>query len=183
MGKIEALCREYERQVRLRWDPTLAGPQRVWFAAYLPDQERRLRLRIPLFEETTRKAGHGWNHVDLTTWFAQWMANHDYREAYFANPDRLELALKDFAAFVADMLRSQLESAGADDHTVVSVSGVGSLFGVARVSKLVEDVAGSVRGRLLVFFPGQHEGGNYRLLDARDGWNYLAVLIAAANGE
>jgi hypothetical protein len=26
-------------------------------------------------------------------------------------------------------------------------------------------------------FPGQFERNNYRLLDARDGWNYLAVPI------
>ena len=30
---------------------------------------------------------------------------------------------------------------------------------------------------LSIFFPGQYEQNNYRLLDARDGWNYLAVPI------
>jgi hypothetical protein len=35
-----------------------------------------------------------------------------------------------------------------------------------------------VRGRLVGFFPGQYEQNNYRLLDARDGWNYLAVPIS-----
>jgi hypothetical protein len=34
-----------------------------------------------------------------------------------------------------------------------------------------------IQGRLVVFFPGQFERNNYRLLDARDGWNYLAVPI------
>jgi len=34
-----------------------------------------------------------------------------------------------------------------------------------------------IAGRLLVFFPGEHEGNSYRLLDARDGWNYLAIPI------
>ena len=34
------------------------------------------------------------------------------------------------------------------------------------------------RGRLVVFFPGQYEQNNYRLLDARDGWNYMAVPIS-----
>jgi len=29
-----------------------------------------------------------------------------------------------------------------------------------------------------VFFPGQLEQNNYRLLDARDGWNYMAVPIS-----
>ena len=34
-----------------------------------------------------------------------------------------------------------------------------------------------VRGRMVVFFPGEYVDNNYRLLDARDGWNYLAVPI------
>ena len=38
-------------------------------------------------------------------------------------------------------------------------------------------------GRLLVFFPGEVEGNNYRLLDARDGWNYLATPITADKGR
>jgi len=43
-------------------------------------------------------------------------------------------------------------------------------------------VESSIRGRLLVFFPGEYENNNYRLLDARDGWNYLAVPITAREG-
>jgi hypothetical protein len=42
---------------------------------------------------------------------------------------------------------------------------------------VLEDVNSAIRGRLLVFFPGRHDGSNYRLLDARDGWNYLAAGI------
>ena len=34
-----------------------------------------------------------------------------------------------------------------------------------------------VTGRLVVFFPGEYEQNNYRLLDARDGWSYMAVPI------
>jgi hypothetical protein len=40
-----------------------------------------------------------------------------------------------------------------------------------------------VAGRLLVFFPGQREGNNYRLFDARDGWNYLALPIEAREDD
>lgn len=183
MGKIEALCDAYDKQVRLRWDPTLAGPQRVWFLVYSPDQERRLRLRLPLFETATIGAGHKWRHVDLTTAFARWMSDHEYREAYFASPERLELALKDFGRFVADEVRDHLKASGVDDQTVVAILGIASLFGLTRVSELVQEVVPFVRGRLLVFFPGQLEGSNYRLLDARDGWNYLAVPITAENGD
>jgi hypothetical protein len=38
-------------------------------------------------------------------------------------------------------------------------------------------VESDIRGRLVVFFPGHLERSNYRLLDARDGWNYMAVPI------
>ena len=43
-------------------------------------------------------------------------------------------------------------------------------------------VEGDIQGRLLVFFPGVYEQNNYRLLDARDGWNYLAVPITSQRG-
>jgi hypothetical protein len=33
------------------------------------------------------------------------------------------------------------------------------------------------KGRLLIFFPGEFEQNHYRLLDARDGWDYLARPI------
>jgi hypothetical protein len=57
------------------------------------------------------------------------------------------------------------------------VFGVGALYGFARVSRVLKLIEGDIRGRLVVFFPGQYEQNNYRLLDARDGWNYLAVPI------
>ena len=184
MSSIEGLIAAYDRFVRLPWDQTLAGPQKVWFAIYEPTQERRLRPRIAEFEVATKNAGHGWAHVDVTDAFAQWMAGHDYRDEYFKEPSFLELALKEeFATHVIDLVRQVLTAPEVDERTVVAVSGVGSLFGLMRVSVLVEAVAPIVRGRLLVFFPGQHDGSNYRLLDARDGWNYLAVPITAAEGS
>jgi len=50
------------------------------------------------------------------------------------------------------------------------------------VSDLMSAVDSSIRGRLLAFFPGEFENNNYRLLDARDGWNYLAVPITTREG-
>jgi hypothetical protein len=49
-----------------------------------------------------------------------------------------------------------------------------------RVSSLMERVEDTVRGRLLVFFPGEYTGNVYRFMDARDGFNYLAVPITSA---
>ena len=47
---------------------------------------------------------------------------------------------------------------------------------------LHQRVADRIGGRFLVLFPGSYERGNYRLLDARDGWNYLAIPITIPEG-
>jgi hypothetical protein len=179
MSEIEGLLRAYEQFVRLPWDRTLAGPQKVWFAMYDPNQERRLRLRVPEFKVATESAGHGWLAIDLTDTFAVWMSQHEYRESYFEEPEDLELALDDYATYVADLVVQQMRAPTVDVNTVVAIVGIGSLFGLTRASALLEKIAAAIKGRLLVFFPGQHDGANYRLLDARDGWNYLAIPITA----
>ncbi|MBT5711673.1 DUF1788 domain-containing protein, partial [Candidatus Poribacteria bacterium] len=66
---------------------------------------------------------------------------------------------------------------------VVALLGVASLYGFTRVSELVRDVEQVIHGRLLVLFPGTKSENNYRLLDARDGWNYLAHGITAHGGD
>jgi hypothetical protein len=105
-----------------------------------------------------------------------------YAETYFEEPDSLDTNLSDFVASVSQRVIETLEAAGVDEQTVVAVYGVGSLCGFMRVSQLVSAVERSIRGRLLVFFPGVHEGNTYRFLDARDGWNYLAVPITSDEG-
>lgn len=180
MNRIEALRTAYARYVSLPWDKALAGPQRIWFAVYEPSDERRLRLHLPGFEIAAKQAGHGWRRCDLTDAFARWMAAQDYREAYFESPEDLRNPHPEFEGFVASRVRQELEA--VDKDTVVALSGVASLFGLMRVSRLMELVEDSIRGRLLVFFPGAYEDNNYRLLDARDGWNYHAVPITAAGG-
>jgi hypothetical protein len=74
------------------------------------------------------------------------------------------------------------ELASSDSNTVVAISGVASLFGFMKVSRLMQMMEDNIPGRLLVFFPGSYENNVYRLLDARDGWNYHAVPITAAGG-
>jgi len=48
-----------------------------------------------------------------------------------------------------------------------------------RVSSLIDRVEDSVPGRLLTFFPGEYAGNVYRFMDARDGFNYMAVPITS----
>jgi hypothetical protein len=185
MSAVDDLRRAYAARVQLPWDPSLAGAQRVWFVVYDPALERRLRLHLGEFENATLEAGHGWRHVDLTDAFAHWMAAHRRREAYFRDPDKAKYALDQFETALREQLRAALAADDVDAGTVVAVSGLASLFGLVRVSPLIASVAGDVRGRLVVFFPGHYDERSYfRLLDARDGWDYLAVpIVADAAGE
>jgi hypothetical protein len=179
MARIEDLADHYGRHIATPWQRTVAGAQRVVMVAYDKEMERVLRARLGEFETRTRAAGHEWHEVDLTTAFSTWLAADDYRDAYFESPDDLQLKLEgEFSEFVAEKIRTALTRADVGDSAVVAVLGVGSLFGFARVSQVLKLVEGDVRGRLVVFFPGHFEKNNYRLLDARDGWNYMAVPIS-----
>lgn len=176
MSRIDDLAALYGRQIGLPWQRTIAGAQRVIMVIYDKELERSLRARLGEFEQKTRAAGHGWAEFDCTRLFAEWMAQDEYREAYFESPDDLALKLDgEFTEHVATALRHLLQS--CDDNTVVAVTGVASLFGFMRISNLVRAVEPDIKGRLVVFFPGTKDGNNYRLLDARDGWNYLAYSI------
>ncbi len=177
MGRIEDLAERYSHHISTPWQRTVSGAQRVVMVVYDPDLERTLRARIAAFETATRAAGHDWYLVDLTDAFATWMAADEYRDAYFESPDDLQLKLDaEFSDYAAVRVREILQRP-ASEKSVVAVMGVGTLFGLTRMSKVVSLIERDIRGRLVVFFPGQYERNNYRLLDARDGWNYLAVPI------
>lgn len=179
MTAMTVLRSNYQRFAALPWDRTLAGAQKVWFALYDPVDERRLRLHVPEFELATKEIGHTWKAVDLTDSFAHWMGRHEYRDAYFAQPEDMANELQSFAETVAEELRAALTTPDVDANTVVAVIGAASLYGLTSVSQVLETVVPAIRGRLLVFFPGHKDGNIYRLLDARDGWNYLAIPITA----
>jgi hypothetical protein len=178
MARIEDLAERYGRHISTPWQRTISGAQRVVMVVYDKELERTLRARKLLFEGATREAGHDWLEVDVTDAFARWMASDEYREDYFASPEDIQLKLDaEFTADVATGIRKGLVGAEVTPNTVVALFGVGSLFGLTRVSQLLKLIERDIRGRLVVFFPGQFDGNNYRLLDARDGWNYLAVPI------
>lgn len=177
-NKIERLARSYERFCALPWEQSLAGAQRVWFAVYDKTDERRLRAHLGEFDIATTRALHTWHAVDLTNSFGRWMAENEYHESYFERPSDLNLLLPEFEQSVAAEILNVLKGP-ADEKSVVAVYGVACLFGLAKISNIVKHVAPLIRGRLLVFFPGEYENNNYRLLDARDGWNYHAIPLSA----
>ena len=178
MSRIDRLIEHYRAHIALPWRQDLAGAERAIFIVYDKAEERRLRARRERFELATKETGHGWLTCDLTDAFATWMADLEYRESYFEFPEDLNLKLdEDFLDYSAGRVRNQLARPEADANAVVAIFGVASVFGFARVSELMQAVQNDIRGRLVVFFPGEYENSNYRLLDARDGWSYLAVPI------
>lgn len=178
MARIEDLAELYGQHIATPWQRTVAGAQRVIMVVYDKELERVIRARKGEFETRTRAAGHGWFEVDVTTAFASWLASDEYRDAYFESPQDLQLKLDaEFPEFVADRIRAVLSDGEVNENSVVAVFGVASLFGFARVSQVLKLVESDLKGRLVVFFPGQYDQNNYRLLDAQDGWNYMAVPI------
>jgi hypothetical protein len=178
MARIEDLADRFGRHIASPWQRTVSGAQRVIMVVYDKELERTLRARKVAFETAARQAGRDWYELDISNSFAAWMAADDYREEYFASPEDLQLKLQaEFSEYVAERLRAELTSAGVTDNSVVALFGVGTLFGFARLSHILQMVEADIQGRLVVFFPGHLERSNYRLLDARDGWNYMAVPI------
>lgn len=183
-SKVTKLISAYRLHLTVPWQSGLAAIQRVIFAVYDKTDELRLRANVDEFALATQQAGKHWLLIDVTNAFPHWMAAQEYRDAYFECPEDLagyqSGELTEFVAALTGQLRARIQNEATPD-SVVALLGVGSLFGLARVSSVIEGIKDAVPGRLLVFFPGEHhpESHTYRLLDARDGWNYLAVPLQA----
>jgi hypothetical protein len=176
MGRIEQLAKRFEDHISLPWQQHLAAPEKTRFVVYPKEEERRLRARRDLFRQACEKHQHGWRSVELDLVFADWMTGQEFAAEYFAFPEDLRQKLDtEFTAHVGAVIRKELEAATAND--VVGVFGVGTLFGFAHVSNMLKHLEGQVRGRLVIFFPGSYDSNVFRLLDARDGWGYMALSI------
>lgn len=108
--------------------------------------------------------------------FPDWLAGYEYREAIFKEPEffSANTELEDLAV---TRVRAACTSEDTDANSVVAIVGLATLFDFIRVSSLIERVEDSVRGRLFVLFPGEYTENVYRFMDARDGFNYMAVPI------
>ena len=179
MATFEDLARHFQRQVALTWRNNLAPDYRVWILWYDHVLERRVRGRLHEFEAIAQVAGHGWHHLDLAQEFGCWVAKHEYFDTLLDMPEEIHGALPAFADHLTGLLKAALAATGPND--LLAVTGTGSLFGVASISALLKTVVADIPGRLLIFFPGRHQAGTYRLLDAREGWNYRATPIPAAD--
>lgn len=179
-SKIDSLLYNYDKIINEPWSITLSGQEKVWFLVYDPSEQRKMDLRIGDFERYTKRAGKNWLEINLKSCFPQWMSAHQYRQKYFEKPkfiaDQIE---SDFKKYVISYLQEKLNDPAADENTVVAVTYVSSLFGFLLLSDILKLISPDIKGRLLVFFPGEFSNNHYRLMDARDGWNYLARPIFA----
>lgn len=106
------------------------------------------------------------------------MSKHDYKEEYFSNPEYVVDQLEaEFIPFAIQFIKDGLSKMEQDQDTLVAIRDVSALFGFARLSEVLKNCDKDIKGRMLIFFPGEFEHNQYRLLDARDGWDYLARPI------
>ena len=177
MGRVEDLAERFGRHMQVPVSVTGVAAERVLIVVYDKELERPLRERFGEFQNQAEAAGRRFARVDCTTMFADWMASLEYRDSYFEEPEHLSSKVEgEFKKVVVERLRQSLK--GADARTVVAVTGTASLYGFVRLSEVIREIEPDVQGCLAVFFPGTKDSSNYRLLDARDGWNYLAHSIS-----
>jgi hypothetical protein len=177
LATVDDLLKHFGRHVALPWSLETARDYRVWIMHYDRALERRIQGRLHEFEALARQYGHGWAALNLAAMVSPWFAQHELFEGLADQPDELPGLLPEFEAHIVAAASAQLDALGPND--ILTLVGAGALFGLVRVSALAEKVAPEVKGRLLLLFPGRHDNGVYRLLDARDGWTYRALPIPA----
>lgn len=176
--RLSKLLNSFDSHIGIPWPNAVSPDERTIFVIYNKEDELKLRARIGEFEASAEQSGHPWLQLDLTLSFEEWMAEQDYKETYFEDPEYLTGIYEDFSDELVEKLVAEI-SINQTDDSVVALLGCGALFGFASVSGVVESVAKHVKGRLVVFFPGEYQNNNFKLLDAKDGWGYHATAITA----
>ncbi len=182
MNLAQTLLERLKEHLALPWPENVSPRERVVMLVYPPSDERKLRRLIESGElaREIKTTGHGWAEYDLATVFSGWLAEYEYRDRYLMRPERLwddggnVRGLEDcLVQKIADITHN------LTGNDVLALVGGGGLFGLYSVSTLIERIERHIPGRLVIFFPGEHDAKNnsYRLLGAKDGWGYLAVPI------
>jgi hypothetical protein len=182
MTGVTQLIQNYQKFIKLEWKRNLPGCQKVLFAIYPPVDERKIRAQLLQFKIATLDANRTWYHIDISSEPARFISNHEYAQSYFESPDAVESLEEDIRNHIAYIIKEQLLVSDIDENSVVAVTGVSSLFGFTHISPIVSMVDGSIKGRLLIFFPGIYEKGQYRFMDARTGFDYMAIPITCDDG-
>src|SRR2546423_11948650 len=124
MGLVDDLITAYDQFVSVPWRQGLSGPERQWMLIYPPEQERRIRFRMPDFAGATKKAGHSWVPLDLTDMFGRWLAKQEYADEYYRDPEALAVAIDGFVEYVVAVVAGVLSSVTVDKNSVIAVIGV-----------------------------------------------------------
>lgn len=177
---IDKLLFAFETVLKQPWATNLSGKEKVWFLVYDPSEQRKVDFRYNDFLTIIAKANKKAVEISLKKVFAVWMATHEYKEEYFNDPDCLQDQLElNFKDYTVNFCLEELNKQGSDNNTVIILKDVSALYGFVRLSLVIDGLSNYINGRMLVFFPGEYEKNQYRLLGARDGWNYLARPILA----
>jgi hypothetical protein len=178
VSRVSDLVDAYRGELSLTWKDNVSGGERVWMLVYPPDLERQMRHALPSIELATIQAGREWVVLDVTDNFGRWLSSHRHAEAFYEEPSDLTQSILDqFETTLVERIRQALEA--APSTAVLALVGIGSIFPYLRASSVIKSVDSAATGRLLVLFPGLHdpETHSFRLLDARDGFNYRARVI------
>lgn len=177
MSKIDQLLSKYQNIIKEPWPTGLSGQEKVWFLIFDPIDLRKVHFKLDEFEIATKNAKREWLLLSLQTKFTDWLSQHDYKESFFEDPEYLSDALQDdFKEYLENSINEELNQA-INENTLVVLKDVSAIFGFIKLSELVNAISDKVNGRLMVLFPGEFINNQYRLMDARDGWDYLARPI------
>ena len=179
-SKVDDLLSNYEKVLIEPWGGNLSGQEKIWFLVFDPTEIRKVALRIGDFERITKKNNKNWIEIDLQNCFPDWMKNHEYRDAYFADPEAIQDQIEfDFKRYIVDYISQIIHQIENLEQTVVALTNVASLFGFLKLSDILNEIYHLNKGRILIFFPGEYHDNHYRFLNARDGWSYLARPITS----
>lgn len=186
MSKIDSLIDSYKRHISLPFRKERDLTQRTWIAVYPPEEELRLRSKIDEFEIATKENDYHWKTIDFTDSLAEWldsMPEQKRKECLADDENTADIAKPLFMRFLAERIKNTIEETPAAkvDRSVFAIVGLMGIYDFAFISEVFESLSKNLPGNLLLFFPGEKEGNIYKFLNARKGWNYMAVPILAGS--
>lgn len=120
--------------------------------------------------------------IDLAGSLARWLHSIDEEErtVWFDHPADVETyARNEWRAVITKLYQAEVAQAAAPERTVFALTGLMDLFDLLHVSELMEKFDQSLKGYLLVFFPGERTGthtGSLMLASAGTTWASLFCL-------
>lgn len=186
MSKIDSLIESYKRHISLPFRKERDLTQRTWIAVYPPEEELRLRSKVDEFEIATKANEYHWKSIDFTDSLADWldsMPEQKRKECLADDENTADIAKPLFMRFLAEKIKTSIEETPVEkvDKTVFAILGTMGIYDFAFISEVFECLSKNLPGNLLLFFPGEKEGNIYKFLNARKGWNYMAVPILAGS--